>query len=136
MSILFESIRISEQIFVSYSIDLCLVCFYLLSEACMNPSLMALIADMNLEPKKKVKLREDWREKSRPIPPGGTYPAKDHCRFFLSFLFVCLPHYFCLILIKILGVLMGLQSVRAMRHLLHCPCEGGMCISWRWNVKD
>lgn len=35
--------------------------------------------DMNLEPKKKVKLREDWREKSRPIPPGGTYPAKDHC---------------------------------------------------------
>jgi 7-hydroxymethyl chlorophyll a reductase len=34
---------------------------------------------MNLEPKKKVKLREDWREKSRPIPPGGTYPAKDHC---------------------------------------------------------
>jgi len=90
MSILFESIRISEQIFVSYSIDLCLVCFYLLSEACMNPSLMALIADMNLEPKKKVKLREDWREKSRPIPPGGTYPAKDHCRFFLSFLFVCL----------------------------------------------
>ncbi|XP_019094995.1 PREDICTED: 7-hydroxymethyl chlorophyll a reductase, chloroplastic [Camelina sativa] len=35
--------------------------------------------DMNSEPKNKVKLRQDWREKSRPIPPGGTYPAKDHC---------------------------------------------------------
>ncbi|KAL3828329.1 hypothetical protein ACJIZ3_017131 [Penstemon smallii] len=28
---------------------------------------------------KSVKLREDWRQKSRPIPPGGTYPAKEHC---------------------------------------------------------
>ncbi|KAL3620084.1 hypothetical protein CASFOL_034996 [Castilleja foliolosa] len=28
---------------------------------------------------KPVKLRDDWRQKSRPIPPGGTYPAKDHC---------------------------------------------------------
>lgn len=28
---------------------------------------------------KAVKIREDWRKKSRPIPPGGTYPAKDHC---------------------------------------------------------
>ncbi|KAI8537791.1 hypothetical protein RHMOL_Rhmol09G0051800 [Rhododendron molle] len=27
-----------------------------------------------------VKLRDDWRKRSRPIPPGGTYPAKDHCR--------------------------------------------------------
>ncbi|XP_028773447.1 7-hydroxymethyl chlorophyll a reductase, chloroplastic [Neltuma alba] len=26
-----------------------------------------------------VNLREDWRKRSRPIPPGGTYPAKDHC---------------------------------------------------------
>ncbi|CAL5012312.1 unnamed protein product [Urochloa decumbens] len=24
-------------------------------------------------------LREDWREKSKPIPPGAVYPAKDHC---------------------------------------------------------
>uniref|UniRef100_A0A0D9XQR5 Coenzyme F420 hydrogenase/dehydrogenase beta subunit C-terminal domain-containing protein n=1 Tax=Leersia perrieri TaxID=77586 RepID=A0A0D9XQR5_9ORYZ len=24
-------------------------------------------------------LREDWREKSKAIPPGGVYPAKDHC---------------------------------------------------------
>lgn len=23
--------------------------------------------------------REDWRQRSKPIPPGGTYPAKDHC---------------------------------------------------------
>ncbi|KAF3652093.1 hypothetical protein FXO37_17664 [Capsicum annuum] len=29
---------------------------------------------------KSLKIREDWRKKSRPIPPGGTYPAKDHCR--------------------------------------------------------
>ncbi|KAL6660912.1 hypothetical protein ACP70R_000296 [Stipagrostis hirtigluma subsp. patula] len=32
--------------------------------------------------KRKVKakaLREDWREKSKPIPPGAVYPAKDHC---------------------------------------------------------
>ncbi|XP_057499328.1 7-hydroxymethyl chlorophyll a reductase, chloroplastic isoform X2 [Actinidia eriantha] len=26
-----------------------------------------------------VKLRDDWRTRSRPIPPGGTYPAKDQC---------------------------------------------------------
>ncbi|KAL4190708.1 hypothetical protein AMTRI_Chr07g26120 [Amborella trichopoda] len=25
------------------------------------------------------KMREDWRERSKPIPPGGVYPAKDHC---------------------------------------------------------
>ncbi|KAG2585847.1 7-hydroxymethyl chlorophyll a reductase, chloroplastic [Panicum virgatum] len=24
-------------------------------------------------------LREDWRQKSKPIPPGAVYPAKDHC---------------------------------------------------------
>ncbi|XP_050372280.1 7-hydroxymethyl chlorophyll a reductase, chloroplastic [Argentina anserina] len=28
---------------------------------------------------KSLKLREDWRQRSKPIPPGGTYPAKDHC---------------------------------------------------------
>ncbi|KAL5542473.1 hypothetical protein UlMin_010183 [Ulmus minor] len=28
---------------------------------------------------KSVKLREDWRQRSKPIPLGGTYPAKDHC---------------------------------------------------------
>lgn len=21
----------------------------------------------------------DWRHKARPIPPGGNYPAKEHC---------------------------------------------------------
>ncbi|KAI4365347.1 hypothetical protein MLD38_021340 [Melastoma candidum] len=26
-----------------------------------------------------VRLRDDWRQRSKPIPPGGTYPAKDHC---------------------------------------------------------
>ncbi|WOL18970.1 7-hydroxymethyl chlorophyll a reductase, chloroplastic isoform X2 [Canna indica] len=29
--------------------------------------------------KKTLKLRDDWRERSKPIPPGGVYPAKDHC---------------------------------------------------------
>ncbi|OEL30498.1 7-hydroxymethyl chlorophyll a reductase, chloroplastic [Dichanthelium oligosanthes] len=24
-------------------------------------------------------VREDWRQKSKPIPPGAVYPAKDHC---------------------------------------------------------
>ncbi|CAN1146958.1 7-hydroxymethyl chlorophyll a reductase, chloroplastic [Linum perenne] len=28
---------------------------------------------------KSVKLRDDWRQRSKPIPPGSTYPAKDHC---------------------------------------------------------
>ncbi|XP_026662311.1 7-hydroxymethyl chlorophyll a reductase, chloroplastic isoform X1 [Phoenix dactylifera] len=28
---------------------------------------------------KPVKLRDDWRQRSKPIPPGGVYPAKDHC---------------------------------------------------------
>ena len=28
-----------------------------------------------------VKLRDDWRNRSRPITPGGVYPAKDHCRY-------------------------------------------------------
>ncbi|KAJ6822415.1 uncharacterized protein M6B38_389395 [Iris pallida] len=28
---------------------------------------------------KSLKVREDWREKSKPIRPGGVYPAKDHC---------------------------------------------------------
>ncbi|GJN04305.1 hypothetical protein PR202_ga21846 [Eleusine coracana subsp. coracana] len=23
--------------------------------------------------------REDWRQKSKPVPPGAVYPAKDHC---------------------------------------------------------
>ncbi|WCJ24166.1 7-hydroxymethyl chlorophyll a reductase chloroplastic [Euphorbia peplus] len=26
-----------------------------------------------------VKLRDDWRQRSKPIPPGRTYPAKDYC---------------------------------------------------------
>ncbi|KAJ1694343.1 hypothetical protein LUZ63_011041 [Rhynchospora breviuscula] len=27
----------------------------------------------------EVKIRDDWRNKSKPIRPGGVYPAKDHC---------------------------------------------------------
>ncbi|KAG4907108.1 hypothetical protein JHK86_055592 [Glycine max] len=29
--------------------------------------------------KADTSLKQDWRTKSKPIPPGGTYPAKDHC---------------------------------------------------------
>ncbi|GKV35324.1 hypothetical protein SLEP1_g43613 [Rubroshorea leprosula] len=35
--------------------------------------------DASSNTRKTVKLREDWRKRSRPIPPGGIYPAKDHC---------------------------------------------------------
>ncbi|KAK0608155.1 hypothetical protein LWI29_026341 [Acer saccharum] len=35
--------------------------------------------DANRSSRKSLKLSEDWRQRSRPIPPGGTYPAKDHC---------------------------------------------------------
>ncbi|GLJ40977.1 hypothetical protein SUGI_0848240, partial [Cryptomeria japonica] len=28
---------------------------------------------------KETQLREDWRRRSKPISPGGVYPAKDHC---------------------------------------------------------
>lgn len=44
-----------------------------------------------------VKLRDDWRQKSRPIPPGGTYPAKDHCRFTFLAMYIYIysdsPHF-------------------------------------------
>ncbi|OMO59054.1 hypothetical protein COLO4_34324 [Corchorus olitorius] len=36
-------------------------------------------SDSNTNSKKTVKLRDDWRKRSKPIPPGGIYPAKDHC---------------------------------------------------------
>ncbi|KAH1046830.1 hypothetical protein J1N35_037614 [Gossypium stocksii] len=35
--------------------------------------------ESNSDAKKTVKLRDDWRKRSKPIPLGGTYPAKDHC---------------------------------------------------------
>ncbi|KAM7253183.1 hypothetical protein ACFE04_008876 [Oxalis oulophora] len=36
--------------------------------------------DVKSKSKERVKpLREDWRNRSKPIPPGGTYPAKDQC---------------------------------------------------------
>ncbi|XP_031503389.1 7-hydroxymethyl chlorophyll a reductase, chloroplastic [Nymphaea colorata] len=36
-------------------------------------------ASIRGERKTSGEVREDWREKSRPIRPGGVYPAKDHC---------------------------------------------------------
>nr|CAB3480926.1 unnamed protein product [Digitaria exilis] len=32
-----------------------------------------------LEATRAKALRENWRQKSKPIPPGAVYPAKDHC---------------------------------------------------------
>jgi hypothetical protein len=29
--------------------------------------------------------KQDWRKRSKPIPPGGTYPAKDQCRYISLF---------------------------------------------------
>ncbi|CAL9085293.1 unnamed protein product [Musa textilis] len=29
--------------------------------------------------KETSKPRDDWRKRSKPIRPGGVYPAKDHC---------------------------------------------------------
>lgn len=37
-----------------------------------------------------VELRDDWRKRSKPIPPGGIYPAKEHCRS-ECLLFVIVP---------------------------------------------
>ncbi|KAL8100057.1 7-hydroxymethyl chlorophyll a reductase, chloroplastic [Apium graveolens] len=49
--------------------------FYSLS---FTSPIISASRDANSNPK-SVKLRQDWRQKSKPIPPGGTYPAKDHC---------------------------------------------------------
>ncbi|GMH28393.1 hypothetical protein Nepgr_030236 [Nepenthes gracilis] len=52
-----------------------------LSSFCLLPSpvLASSSQDANSSNPKSVKLRPDWRQRSKPIPPGGTYPAKDHC---------------------------------------------------------
>ncbi|KAL5990228.1 hypothetical protein ACLOJK_011125 [Asimina triloba] len=39
----------------------------------------ASAASSNEKKGKSTNVRDDWRKRSRPIPPGGTYPAKDHC---------------------------------------------------------
>ncbi|EXB54780.1 hypothetical protein L484_019911 [Morus notabilis] len=44
------------------------------------PLSLSIVSSSSKDEKtKSVKLREDWRQRSKPIPPGGTYPAKDHC---------------------------------------------------------
>ncbi|KAH9650513.1 7-hydroxymethyl chlorophyll a reductase [Citrus sinensis] len=49
------------------------------SSSSSSPSKGTLHQLSCLNGRKSVKLREDWRKRSKPIPPGGTYPAKDHC---------------------------------------------------------
>ncbi|KAJ8616806.1 hypothetical protein MRB53_036178 [Persea americana] len=46
-----------------------------------SPVTSALVSVSSSQEKssKSVKLRDDWRKRSKPIPPGGVYPAKDHC---------------------------------------------------------
>lgn len=92
-------------------------------------------ADAGSNSNKPVKLREDWRKRSRPIPPGGTYPAKDHCRFFfflkLKNLFlaqsklvsVCL---FFWLMVSVDAVSVTLTTLRMLRMLvlsleMECP---------------
>ncbi|KAL6971173.1 7-hydroxymethyl chlorophyll a reductase [Sarracenia purpurea var. burkii] len=53
------------------------------SKLCSLPLALSVVSsssskESNSTPN-SVKLRDDWRKRSRPIPPGGTYPAKDHC---------------------------------------------------------
>lgn len=65
--------------------------YYHVSWFLHNQWFLVMVLDANTNPK-SVKLREDWRKKSKPIPPGGTYPAKDHCRLIykdLHFIFLC-----------------------------------------------
>ncbi|GMI70442.1 hypothetical protein HRI_000713500 [Hibiscus trionum] len=45
----------------------------------LRPIFSSSSKESNSDAKKPVKLRDDWRNRSKPIPPGGTYPAKDHC---------------------------------------------------------
>lgn len=49
----------------------------------MQNPLLINIGDGDAKRKLKANrpLREDWRQKSKPIPPGAVYPAKDHCRY-------------------------------------------------------
>ncbi|XP_047315423.1 7-hydroxymethyl chlorophyll a reductase, chloroplastic [Impatiens glandulifera] len=42
-------------------------------------SVVASSSKADSNPTRSVKIREDWRNRSKPIPPGGTYPAKDQC---------------------------------------------------------
>ncbi|KAG8369745.1 hypothetical protein BUALT_Bualt14G0045700 [Buddleja alternifolia] len=45
-----------------------------------NPFTLSIVSSSSTGSNSKSgKLRDDWRQKSKPIPPGGTYPAKDHC---------------------------------------------------------
>ncbi|RXH78458.1 hypothetical protein DVH24_001976 [Malus domestica] len=59
-------------------VSVCIVCICFIYKA----SFVCFVVKTETDGKtnsKSVKLREDWRQRSRAIPPGGTYPAKDHC---------------------------------------------------------
>ncbi|KAK1266868.1 hypothetical protein QJS04_geneDACA000123 [Acorus gramineus] len=49
------------------------------SPLCSSSSSSSSFSSPQEKGTKSVKIREDWRERSKPIAPGGTYPAKDHC---------------------------------------------------------
>ena len=53
------------------------------ARAVRRPKLATLASEQDragdANSKRKSKVREDWREKARPIKPGGVYPAKEHC---------------------------------------------------------
>ena len=60
----------------TYSFSLFCVCLF-----CWTTCRIMCVPDGKANSSKSVKLRENWRQRSKPVPPGGTYPAKDHCRF-------------------------------------------------------
>ena len=83
-------------------------------------------------------LREDWRQKSKPIPPGAVYPAKDHCRYVLcravhsfvrscDYAMRCLPPFLFLLL-------WWPKPLWALRHILRCACQDCLCLPGRRHV--
>ncbi|NP_001131424.1 7-hydroxymethyl chlorophyll a reductase, chloroplastic [Zea mays] len=62
------------------------LCLHASSPSSSSPGLrrpsLASSSSSRSERTRKIRakaVREDWRQKSKPIPPGAVYPAKDHC---------------------------------------------------------
>ncbi|KAH9681430.1 7-hydroxymethyl chlorophyll a reductase [Citrus sinensis] len=70
---------IANAKFSSLPLSISTICCSSSSSSSSSPSKGTLHQLSCLNGSKSVKLREDWRKRSKPIPPGGTYPAKDHC---------------------------------------------------------
>ncbi|KAK4406030.1 7-hydroxymethyl chlorophyll a reductase, chloroplastic [Sesamum angolense] len=75
--LLYVSNKLEYLLPVSYSVAMAMASGILSS----MPFSLSILSASSTEgtSSKSVKLRDDWRQKSRPVPPGGIYPAKDHC---------------------------------------------------------